>query len=991
MVMTALVTACSADVEITVSEPKREMVDIAIVAAAEEDTRLMLNGNRTEWEVGDQITLALTDSTTDYYTFEIASAEDISNEGKIARFSGSVAVGSYTRCTAIYPAITDSKSLISRHDEALYMAARHDEALVISSASASIPMSFSHLMHKLDYNLTLASGYADTDITKGVAIEMIARSLGEEYSLEQCYNYNIDTGYSDTASASTSHIADFTSHNFAAEATASVLIFPTTIPNAELEFNVYIEGRKCHTIVKSLNRDLTMSAGKATTINLALNADNKCEEEVAEDNGGGIASDFEPDHYITTFKSGVSGISASYGIGYRAYFNNSYFDVHIPAKYATSSSIDEGEYAWIGTSWFGYNEYKDFTTRNAGSLGLTSSASLDASSKMVVSKSGDSYIIDITLVDKNHKTLKFQYIGELNVDNGGQTSAGGNGGGTSSAQPDITLSSLSLNTTADYHTLTGSSTSGDKITLRINAIDGIATGAYEHTALGYCHHKGYFNASNITAGGAQKSAKSGILYIAKSGSTTTLHADITFTDGLTRHFKYEGSIDTPVVEGDITLTASKTSIVGNGIDSVRFTVMQDGRDVTNECDIYVNGLWYSSSFSTSTPGTYTAYAVKGSKVSNTLTITATEYIPATLTLSASANSIIANGSDSVTFTVKADGNNNITSASEIYVNNAKISGSTFKTSTVGTYTAYAKYKGVQSNTLTITATAATSGRSIVFAEGVTQASGWYDVNKKGKGDNGDINMCWAAASSNMIQWFQDRYVAAGNTLPSTAVNGVGTKAYGSFEPYELALMEVYHDEWNNSRGGHPEEAIPWYFEGKLYGGEYASSGSQAYPLTGGGYFSSVWSGIEPYIYRGYSHDLFPTQYPNMYTYCYNNYYIWGNGSGLQGQARLKKFSDLVVDAFEHGMAALTVSLSENIASLHHAVTLWGYEIDNATGLITRVWITDSDDLEKEPKQQLLNEYSVTIGSGNSHIKLSGNTRYGDIWVVSLHPMSGYRK
>jgi hypothetical protein len=70
----------------------------------------------------------------------------------------------------------------------------------------------------------------------------------------------------------------------------------------------------------------------------------------------------------------------------------------------------------------------------------------------------------------------------------------------------------------------------------------------------------------------------------------------------------------------------------------------------------------------------------------------------------------------------------------------------------------------------------------------------------------------------MIQWWQDRYVAAGGTLPSTAVNGPGTKVYGSFSPYELALMEVYHDEWNNNKGGQPEEAIPWYFEGKLYGG-----------------------------------------------------------------------------------------------------------------------------------------------------------------------------
>jgi hypothetical protein len=331
----------------------------------------------------------------------------------------------------------------------------------------------------------------------------------------------------------------------------------------------------------------------------------------------------------------------------------------------------------------------------------------------------------------------------------------------------------------------------------------------------------------------------------------------------------------------------------------------------------------------------------------------------------------------------------VTNKSTIYANGSVVNGNKFATTTPGDYVIYATKGSVTSNEITITAEAVESGKSIVFAEGVTISSGWYDVNKKGAGDNGDINMCWAAASANMIQWWQDRYVAAGNTLPSTAVNGPGTKTYGSFSPYELALMEVYHDEWNNNKGGHPEEAIPWYFEGKLYGGEYASSGSQAYPLSEGGYFKSVWSSIESHLYRGYSHDIFPSQYPQMYTYCYNNYYLWGNGSSLQGKERLAYFSNLVVETFKRGMASLTIALSENIASLHHSVTIWGYEIDNATGLLTRIWITDSDDQMSEPKQQLLNEYSVSIGEGKSHIKLSGNTRYGNAWIVSIHPFSGY--
>ena len=61
-------------------------------------------------------------------------------------------------------------------------------------------------------------------------------------------------------------------------------------------------------------------------------------------------------------------------------------------------------------------------------------------------------------------------------------------------------------------------------------------------------------------------------------------------------------------------------------------------------------------------------------------------------------------------------------------------------------------------------------------------------------------------------------------------------------------------------------------------------------------------------------------------------------------------------------------------------------------LLTRLWITDSDDLEKEPKAQLLNEYEVSVEDGQSHIKLSSNSvRYGACYAVALTPVSGYNR
>ena len=448
---------------------------------------------------------------------------------------------------------------------------------------------------------------------------------------------------------------------------------------------------------------------------------------------------------------------------------------------------------------------------------------------------------------------------------------------------------------------------------------------------------------------------------------------------------------------ELVFSVSPASIKADGQEKAIFTLKQDGKAVANY-DVYnaANDTKLSSKeFSTEEAGVYSFYAMYNDQKSNTVEVTARMNIveeEKPIVLAASSDTIRANGVESVKFTVSQDGAD-VTNASSIYVNGGKLNGNKFSTTTPGTYTVYAEKGSMKSEELTIVAEAVTdTGKTIVFADGVTISSGWYDVNKKGAGDNGDINMCWAAAASNMIQWFQDRYVAQGGTLPAGAIDGPGTKYYGNFAPYELALMELYHDGWNNNKGGHVEQAIPWYFENKLNGGEYASAGSQAVPLVDGGYWKSIWSDVQKYMYCGYdyfSYDTFATAY--TYTVCYNNYYLWGQGSDLKGQERLKYVSDLIVTAFEHGMASLTVSLSADIMSLHHAVTLWGYEIDNATGLITRIWITDSDDFDKEPKTQLLNEYTVSIGEGNSHPKFTGSTRYGSIYLVSIHPFAGYQK
>ncbi|MBO5810607.1 MAG: hypothetical protein J6R32_07235 [Bacteroidales bacterium] len=441
-------------------------------------------------------------------------------------------------------------------------------------------------------------------------------------------------------------------------------------------------------------------------------------------------------------------------------------------------------------------------------------------------------------------------------------------------------------------------------------------------------------------------------------------------------------------EKPIELTASTTTIIADGVETVEFTVKQDNIDVTNETEIYINDNKIEGyKFTTTNHGTYKAFAKKGDLISNEIEIIAEEYIEPEkpIELTASKNNIIANGTDKTEFTVTQD-NVNVTSQSEIYVNGNKINGNSFTTTTPGSYNVYAKKNDVISNEITITAEASADGKTIVFADGVTLTSGWYDVNKIGNGQqNGDINMCWAASCANIIQWWQDRYVEAGNTLPAGAVTGPGTT-------YQLALMEMYHELWDNSRGGTTSHGITWYFEGRNIMKE-AAAGSHAQPLSNntGGYYSNIWeSQILPHVYHDYDYVVVPgiVEYNDLISTEYNNYYLWGNGSGLSDEQRLRKFTELVVEFMDRGVVSLAVSLGSNLGTLHHATTLWGYEIDNATGLLTRIWITDSDDMTTEPKEPVLHEYAVSVHETHHTIKFSG-APYGACYAVALYPVSGY--
>ena len=970
-------TACiSEDIDVSVPETNLVPVELCIEDNA---TRLDVDGNVVTWEVGDKCSVQFTGlSTTQFVTFEITSASQILDNGKRAKFTGMVPEGSYVRAVAFYPGVATGSDNLAMNEHAqqnVFMAAVNDYAdgLVVAQGKAlTLTMTFEHLLHKIDYKLTGDVNHSN------IAVEMVVTSNGNPVNLIQFGGYDMYSGSWSSKATTQSHFAAIEDHNFASELIASAMVFPFTASNAELLFNVYIDGKKEYAITKKPSAStFKMSAGKSSTINLALTEENRVEVEADSGSSGpSVSTDFDADYYITTFKSGVSGVSGSYGIGFRAYINTgSYIDVHIPATYATTSSIETGEYKWTSSSWFGYNSFVDFTVRNGAglaSMGLKNSTSLKSGS-MKVSIVDGNYYIDLTLTDTNSKTAKVQYIGPLNVDDGGIIPGESGGAGGSSGPVDIELTSLTAKgSTNGCYEFAGVDAEGNKIDLLVNPADATANtlsrGLVEYTSSSYAANEGLFHAKNIVLNGSSRSdVISGMMHVTSaSGNNVNLSVNLNFSDGTSQRYTFGGAIVTTVVDDSLTLTASKSTITANGSDYVSFTVMQSGVDVTSQCVFYVNGsAILDDVFSTKNAGSYTVYAKKGGVESNHITITAEAVQP--IVLSASKTTLVANNSDSVTFTVK-QGTTNVSSYAQIWVNGVRNNGTTFTASSAGTYSVYATYDGVTSNTITLTATAPDSSNFVtVFAEGVTKTSGWYDVNKKSttSSPGADAMMCWAAASSNIAQWFQDRYVAAGNTLPAGCPNGTSS-SYG----YELQIMDVFRDNWDNlERGGWPDSGIIWYFEGRDI---YSSMGTtnRAYPRSGtGGYFSSQWSTIFAGMHQnslgGYATEI-------------NNYGNWDSNVADP----VKSFSQFVIDAFEHGMSGMAVAISSNFSG-GHAVTIWGYEVDNATGYVTKLYIADSDD----GSTPVLREYTVSLNStGSAKIKLSG---YTDYYPMALYPISGY--
>lgn len=301
--------------------------------------------------------------------------------------------------------------------------------------------------------------------------------------------------------------------------------------------------------------------------------------------------------------------------------------------------------------------------------------------------------------------------------------------------------------------------------------------------------------------------------------------------------------------------------------------------------------------------------------------------PITLGTLSDKTTIIADGKDEVTFVIRQSGVD-VTRECTIYrvtgIFEEELPSAKFKTSREGVYEFYAVKAGERSNHIRIQANRETAtdpdGNLITgtkFVRNVSPASGWHDVNKVGDGNSHiDGLLCWAAASSNILQWWLEDFKKQGHELPARVPFGAGSR-------YELAIFDTFFDCWINYMHS-TRPGIRWFMEG---GGMQHAASNGSSPNKGGtehegGYFRGVLS-------QEQEDALFGSDYVEEI----GAYSGWVVPSREEGVDMHLKFSQLFMRLIDEGATALSID--------SHELTAWGYDVTD--GLVTRIYVTNSDD------------------------------------------------
>ena len=228
----------------------------------------------------------------------------------------------------------------------------------------------------------------------------------------------------------------------------------------------------------------------------------------------------------------------------------------------------------------------------------------------------------------------------------------------------------------------------------------------------------------------------------------------------------------------------------------------------------------------------------------------------------------------------------------------------------------------------------------VWNEETQTADGWLDANKRW-GSYSDGLLCWAATCSNLVTWWQQQNA---EFIPDRA-------------PTELAdVWNTYRLTFDNN-GGDIGQGLRWWLDGdygkglgekELKGriGDFVNGEPTLKRENGGFYKGSLWQEI--------------VEGRDLYTISSAGFDLTDMSSSLVSA---------ISQGYGVGLSWVTPSPYTTSGTMGHAVTVWGAVYDTESGLLTALYLTDSDDDKTE-----LTKVGIEPNTSGTMFVKSGSTK-----------------
>lgn len=171
----------------------------------------------------------------------------------------------------------------------------------------------------------------------------------------------------------------------------------------------------------------------------------------------------------------------------------------------------------------------------------------------------------------------------------------------------------------------------------------------------------------------------------------------------------ETTPDTPDTPTTVALSANKSEIMADGVETVSFEATVNGVVTNDGVQIIClndNSVLSAPTFKTTAAGEYRFVAVCNGVKSNEVKVLATNPAGPTVVLTADKSTIVADNAETVTFTVTVDGEDKTAESTITIVNYAStLEGNTFVSDVAGEFVFEATFDGEKSNQVIVTATA----------------------------------------------------------------------------------------------------------------------------------------------------------------------------------------------------------------------------------------------------------------------------------------------